>query len=211
MMDFVPMEGRPAPKAGYKCKICGQEGGQPDSHWYQLCPLKGKVDETRTFSPPRKGYVCKFCLQPGGEESSHWFQQCPKKEEFEGVQVPHPLKAKLLQNNPLLLLQQQQEQQRQYLQFLQVQQAQQQNFLMSAGINLPSLQQQLQPTMSTPQQQAQIPALRANLQYSPSMYLQQRQAPNYGSGEQILKQITERTRGLELGDTPQPEPEDAEE
>ena len=68
---------KPRPKAGYQCKICGKEGGQPDSHWFQLCPFKGQQNEATTYIPPKKGYVCKYCLKPGGEKDSHWFQQCP--------------------------------------------------------------------------------------------------------------------------------------
>lgn len=68
--DFQDGNGRAKPKVGYRCKICGKEGGQEDSHWYQLCPMKGydvlskslfSKTEERTFNPPKKGYVCKFC------------------------------------------------------------------------------------------------------------------------------------------------------
>ena len=68
---------KPRPKSGYQCKICGKEGGQPDSHWFQLCPFKGQQNEATTYIPPKKGYFCKYCLKPGGEKDSHWFQQCP--------------------------------------------------------------------------------------------------------------------------------------
>lgn len=68
---------KPRPKAGYQCKICGKEGGQPDSHWFQLCPYKDQKSEATTYIPPKKGYFCKYCLKPGGEKDSHWFQQCP--------------------------------------------------------------------------------------------------------------------------------------
>lgn len=68
---------KPRPKAGYQCKICGKEGGLPDSHWFQLCPYKGQQNEATTYIPPKKGYFCKYCLKPGGEKDSHWFQQCP--------------------------------------------------------------------------------------------------------------------------------------
>lgn len=31
-------DAKPKPKEGYSCKICGKQGGEPDSHWFQLCP-----------------------------------------------------------------------------------------------------------------------------------------------------------------------------
>lgn len=72
-MEFVNQgTGRPQPKVGYRCKVCGKEGGLVDSHWYQLCPFKGyslttslnvfrKEVDKRSFNLPREGYVCKFC------------------------------------------------------------------------------------------------------------------------------------------------------
>ena len=30
------------PGPGYRCKICGKEGGEEDSHWIQFCPEKNK-------------------------------------------------------------------------------------------------------------------------------------------------------------------------
>jgi len=89
---------KPKPKAGYTCKICGKPGGEPDSHWFQLCPQasaedrlmyqsgrkpqsgenRGDFDQTpRKFQAPKQGYVCKVCGKHGGEPDSHWFQQCP--------------------------------------------------------------------------------------------------------------------------------------
>jgi len=77
---------KPRPKAGYECKICGKKGGQPDSHWFPLCPYAGVQNGggdhgslNRNFQPPKEGYKCKICGKEGGEPDSHWFQQCPKK------------------------------------------------------------------------------------------------------------------------------------
>mmetsp|Transcript_22091 Transcript_22091/g.26961 ORF Transcript_22091/g.26961 Transcript_22091/m.26961 type:complete len:263 (+) Transcript_22091:48-836(+) len=83
---------KPRPKSGYQCKICGKQGGEADSHWFQLCPMRGEQNSNHNYQAPRKGYFCKFCHKPGGEADSHWFQQCPYRIEFEGMQVPHPLK-----------------------------------------------------------------------------------------------------------------------
>ncbi len=38
MQDWTGAAQRPGPKSGYECKVCGKPGGEPDSHWFQLCP-----------------------------------------------------------------------------------------------------------------------------------------------------------------------------
>lgn len=38
--DANTSQKKPKPKAGYTCKVCGKPGGEPDSHWFQLCPQR---------------------------------------------------------------------------------------------------------------------------------------------------------------------------
>jgi len=79
-----------APGPGYSCRICGQQGGLPDSHWFQQCPMAEEAAMGSSLSggrggndlggkrPPGLGYSCKICGQKGGTPDSHWVQQCPE-------------------------------------------------------------------------------------------------------------------------------------
>lgn len=91
----VPTQGgaidknRKPPGDGYVCKWCKMQGGQPESHWHQSCPMKpdgpspnegggARPTEGRLQgSKPGSGYRCKWCHKPGGMPDSHWHNGCP--------------------------------------------------------------------------------------------------------------------------------------
>jgi hypothetical protein len=88
------------PWAGYRCKLCGKDGGLPDSHWEEHCPLSdtasvgssssgssAAADRTR----PWRDYVCPFCHKPGGLPESHYHWACPQYKG-EGLAPPVPPK-----------------------------------------------------------------------------------------------------------------------
>ena len=77
------------PWAGYRCKLCGKDGGLPDSHWEELCPLSDAASVASTASVgssaavdrtrPWRDYVCPFCHKPGGLPDSHYHWACPHR------------------------------------------------------------------------------------------------------------------------------------
>jgi len=74
----TPEKPRNPPTAGYKCKWCGQPGGEPGAHWHNQCTNKAPAPPPEPKEPklPTEGYTCKWCGKPGGLPDSHWHHTC---------------------------------------------------------------------------------------------------------------------------------------
>ena len=52
------------PSEGYSCKICGQPGGEEDSHWIQFCPEKRPVTRKKELPPLEEGPAADHPVSP---------------------------------------------------------------------------------------------------------------------------------------------------